>query len=77
MIANHNTASAVERMLRECTSIMNDTIRTVMESSPPDESHRFRSVAAPIMASLFLDFLKPIYSQHPSLQPDNSDNIAS
>jgi hypothetical protein len=77
MIANQDTALAVEQMLRQCTSIMNDTIRTVMQSSPPDEFQRFRSAAAPIMASMFLDLLKPIYAMHPTLGQDDSGDVAS
>jgi hypothetical protein len=71
MITQEQTASTVEQKLRQCVTILNETIRIVRDRCPPEEFHVFRRSAAPIMGAIYLDLLKPIYADHPSLSRDD------
>lgn len=61
MLSNKDTATEVEKMMRQCTAILNESIRRVMETCPEDEFKAYRRVIGQIMGSIYLDVMQPIH----------------
>jgi hypothetical protein len=71
MLSNKATASEVEKKLRQCSDILNESIRRVMETCPDEEFKAYRRVVAQIMGSMYLDVMQPIHRQYPDLEPQD------
>jgi hypothetical protein len=70
MLSNKDTAAQVEKMLRECSATLNESVRRVMETCPEDEFKDYRRVIGQIMGAIYLDVLQPIHRQYPDLEPE-------
>lgn len=70
MISKKETAVEVDKMMRECSALLNESIRRVMETCPDEEFKEYRRVIGRIMGSVYFDVLEPIYRQYPELEPD-------
>ena len=68
MLSNRDTAFEVEKMLWECSGLLNESIRRVMETCPEEEFKAYRRVIGRIMGDLFLDAMQPIHSRYPELK---------
>jgi hypothetical protein len=70
MLSNKDTAFQVEKMLRECSATLNESVRHVMETCPEDEFKAYRRVIGQIMGAIYLDVVQPIHRQYPDLEPE-------
>jgi hypothetical protein len=70
MLSNKSTAAEVEKMLRECSDILNESIRRVMETCPEEEFKAYRRIIGRIMADVYLDVLQAIHRAYPELEPE-------
>jgi hypothetical protein len=66
---NYDTAKQVETILQHVHERLNDSIKVVMNSSDPDEFHRYRRQIGKIMGEIFLEIQQPLYAEHPDLTP--------
>jgi hypothetical protein len=70
MLSNKDTAAEVEKMMRQCSESLNESIRRVMDTCPDDEFKAYRRVIGQIMGSIYLDVMQPIHRQYPDLEPE-------
>ena len=70
MLSNKKTAEEIEKMVRECSSIPNNSIARVMETSPDERFKAYRRVIGRIMASIYVDVMQPIHQRCPDLEPE-------
>jgi len=70
MLSNKDTAAEVEKMMRQCSATLNESIRRVMETCPDEEFKAYRRVIAQVMGSIYLDVMQPIHHRYPDLEPD-------
>jgi hypothetical protein len=70
MLSNKDTATEVEKMMRQCSETLNESIRRVMQTCPDDEFKAYRRVIGQIMGSIYLDVRQPIHRQYPDLEPE-------
>ena len=69
MISNKDTAREVERMMWQCSAILDDSIRRVMDTCPEEEFKAYRLVVARILGDIYLNVQQPIHLQYPDLEP--------
>ena len=67
----HATAQQVEIIMRDVRERLNESIKIVMNSSDPDEFHRYRRQIGKVMGEIFLEIQQPIYDEHPDLTPSS------
>jgi len=65
MLSNKETAAEVEKMMQQCSSILNNSIIRVMETWPDEEFKAYRRIIARIMGSIYLDVMQPIHRRYP------------
>ena len=70
MLSNKETAAQVEKAMRQCSELLNDSVRRVMETCPETEFKDYRHKIATIMASLYLEVMQPIHLRYPDLEPE-------
>jgi hypothetical protein len=70
MLSNKETAREVEKMMWQCSAILDDSIRRVMETCPEEEFKAYRLVIGRIMADIYLNVKQPIHQQYPDLEPE-------
>jgi hypothetical protein len=70
MLSNKDTAAEVEKMMRQCSATLNESVRRVMETCPDEEFKAYRRVIAQMMGSIYLDVMQPIHRRYPDLEPD-------
>jgi hypothetical protein len=69
MLSNKETAREVEKMMRQCSAILDDSVRRVMETCPEEEFKAFRRVIGGIMGDIYLKVKQPIHQRYPDLEP--------
>jgi hypothetical protein len=69
MLTNKETAKEVEEIMRQCSSLLDTSIRKVMETCPQDEFEAYRRVVGRIMGGIYLDVMQPIHLKFPDLEP--------
>ena len=69
MLSNKGTAREVEAAMRQCSAVLNQSIRRVMETCPEEEFKKFRGAAGAIMADIYLNVMQPIHKRYPDLEP--------
>jgi hypothetical protein len=70
MLSNKETAREVEKMMQQCSAILDDSIRRVMETCPEEEFKAYRGVIGAIMGDIYLNVKQPIHRQYPDLEPE-------
>lgn len=70
MLSNKDTAAQVERMMRECSETLNESIRRVRDTCSDEEFEVFRHIVARIMGSIYMEVMQPIHRQYPDLEPE-------
>jgi hypothetical protein len=70
MLSNKDTAAEVEKLMRQCSETLNESIRRVMETCPEDEFKAYRRAVAQVMGSIYTDIMQPIHRQYPDLEPE-------
>jgi len=70
MLSNKDTAAEVEKIMRECSAMLDGTVRRVMDTCSDDELKAYRHVIGQIMGSIYLDVMQPIHRRYPDLEPD-------
>lgn len=70
MLSNKDTAAEVEKMMRQCSETLNESIWRVMETCPDDEFQAYRQAVGRIMGWIYLDVRRPIHHQYPDLEPE-------
>ncbi len=69
MLSNKDTAREVEAAMRQCSSILNESIRRVMDTCPDEEFKKYRRTIGAIMADVYLNVMQPIHQRYPDLEP--------
>jgi len=69
MLSNKETAREIERAMRECSRILDQSIRRVMETCPEEEFKAYRRAIGAIMADVYLNIMQPIHRRYPDLEP--------
>ena len=69
MISNQETARAVEQAMQQCSSILNESVRLVMETCPDEEFKAYRKTIAQVMGDIYLEVMQPIHRRYPDLEP--------
>jgi hypothetical protein len=69
MLSNKETAREIEAAMRQCSAILNQSIRRVMDTCPDEEFKKYRHTVGTIMADLYLKVLQPIHQRYPELEP--------
>ena len=72
MLSNKDTAGEVEKMMRQCSETLNESIRRVMEMCTDEEFKVYRRVIGEIMGAIYLDVMQPIHRRYPDLEPEES-----
>ena len=57
-------------MMRQCSGILDDSVRRVMETCSEDEFKTYRRVIGGIMADIYLNVMQPIHQKYPDLEPE-------
>ena len=55
--------------MNECSAKLNETIILVQDNCSDDEFIEYRKAAGFVMGYIYTDVLRPIYKQHPELEP--------
>src|SRR5947209_19956707 len=71
MRSKKETAAEVEKIMRECSATLNESIRRVMDTCPDVEFKAYRSVIGRIMGAIYLDVRQPIHRRFPDLEPED------
>ena len=69
MLSNKETAREVEAAMRQCSAILNESVRGVMETCPDKEFKEYRRAVGTIMVDLYLNVMQPIHRKYPDLEP--------
>lgn len=69
MLSNKETAREVEAAMRQCSAILNESIRRVMETCPEEEFKNYRRTIGAIMADVYLNVMQPIHKSYPDWEP--------
>ena len=69
MLSNKVTSAVVEKMMRDCAAILNESVQRVMDTCPDEEFEAYRSRIGQIMGAIYLDVMRPIYRQYADLEP--------
>ena len=69
MLSNKDTSAVVEKMMRDCAAILNESVKRVMDTCPAEEFEGYKMRIAQIMGAIYLDVMHPIYRQYPDLEP--------
>jgi hypothetical protein len=69
MLSNKEIAREVESAMRQCSGILNESIRRVMETCPEEEFKAYRRTVGAIMADVYLNVVQPIHQRYPDLEP--------
>jgi hypothetical protein len=69
MLSNKETAREIEAAMRQCSAILDESIRRVMETCPDEEFKKYRRTVGAIMADVYLKVMQPIHQRYPDLEP--------
>ena len=69
MLSNKETAREIEGTMRQCSAILNESIRLVMETCTEEEFKAYRLTIGTIMGDIYLNVVQPIHRQYPDLEP--------
>jgi hypothetical protein len=70
MISDKDVAKQISDLMIDLSQKIDDSIRLVQEKCPENDFKAYRSAAARVLGSAFLDVMTPIYQLHPSLKPE-------
>ena len=69
MLSNKEIAREVEAAMRQCSSILNESVRRVMNTCPEEGFNKYRRTIGAIMGEICLSVMQPIHLQYPDLEP--------
>jgi len=69
MITDVVVAKRVSELMLECSGLLNESVRVVMEHESEEELQRYRVAVGTVMAELALQILNPLYEAHSTLKP--------
>jgi hypothetical protein len=69
MLSNKQTADDVEKSMRQCSALLDESVRKVMETCSEEEFLHFRRVIGRIMGTIYLEVMQPIHQKFPDLEP--------
>ena len=55
--------------MRDCSTLLNKSIKVVMDTCPDDEFQAYRRVVGRVMGAIYLDIMQPIHQKYPELEP--------
>jgi len=70
MIKNKETAKQISDLMLEIGSKLNQYAVLVRDTCEANEFDAYREVIGQLMGTMFLDVMKPLYSVHPELKPN-------
>lgn len=65
-----DTAKRVSELLLEASGCLDESVIVVKENCPESEFVAHREAISKVMADLWFYVLRPIYFEHPDLEPD-------
>ncbi|GEM_PF-217208 len=75
MIKDKEVAVPLDKLMKEITKEINESIILVQEQCSEEEFKTYRRAAAQVMGDIFLDIMNPIYNLHPDIIPDEMKDI--
>jgi hypothetical protein len=72
---NKETAREVERLMRQATYHLDESVRIVLENCDQEELHGYRRSIGRIMGEIYLEIMCPIYEQYDDLMPDELRSV--
>lgn len=68
-----STAEKINVLMLQLAAKMDDSIAFVRDIETKEDSDAYRDAVSKVMASLYLDVLEKIWTEHPSLRPAQMD----
>lgn len=73
MIHNEETAKQVSDVMMDVCRRIEESLLLVKEKCSDEEFLHYQRAAASVMGYAYMDVLRPIYHEHPSLKPEGLD----
>ncbi len=70
MLSNKQTADEIQKTMRQCSALLDQSVRQVMETCPAEEFVAYRQIVGRIMGAIYLDVVRPIHQCYPDLEPE-------
>ena len=70
-------ALRIRDMLLEFSGKIDESVRLVKDTCPEDEFRRYRSGTAQIMGAMYAEVLRPLFREHPELEPESMKSTSS
>jgi hypothetical protein len=74
MIADPNSARAVSKAAEKFLRELSEALELARGTEPPADFERLKQAVGVVVGTLEVDFLWPLYKQHPDLEPENLKN---
>lgn len=65
-----NVAAGIVALMRDYSDKLNVSIQTVKDTCTKQEFLDYRKAAARIMGEMHIEILRPIFKEHPELEPE-------
>jgi hypothetical protein len=75
MITSKETAARVSEAGERFVEALNRALLEVRASSSPPDYERFRRAVGLIVGEMEVELLRPLYKQHPELEPESMRSI--
>lgn len=69
MLKDQDIAKQVIKVLDDCSSRINETIRLVQEKCSDEEFQTYRKAAGFVMGYIYTDVVASLHKEHPDLEP--------
>jgi hypothetical protein len=73
MIHDEEVAKQVSDLMAGVCRRIEESLRLVQEKCSEEEFLRYQRAAASVMGYAYMDVLRPLYHEHPSLKPEGMD----
>lgn len=71
MIKDKKICEHIISEMNNCAVSLDQTIRMVQEQCSQDEFEKYRKAAGFVLGYIYTDVLRPIYRDHPDLEPSD------
>ena len=68
-VVKKETASEISALLLEFSGTLDNSVALVASDGNADETAHYKRVVGKIMGEMFVEVLRPLYSEHPELKP--------
>jgi hypothetical protein len=69
-IMQREIASGIIELMTEYSAKLNQSAQLVKDSCPTEEFQEYRTAVGQIMGTMYVDIMRPIFKEHPDLEPE-------